>query len=112
MAYSTLITGPERRRRWSETEKAALVAAAFSPGAKVAEVARQADVCTSLLYRWRRGGDGGSPGFAPAVLVSEETSLGPATEPALIVELGHGRRVVIARSAPAALVAAALRALR
>ena len=43
MAYSTLITGPERRRRWSETEKTALVAAAFSPGAKVAEVMPVAD---------------------------------------------------------------------
>ena len=112
MAYSTLITGPERCRRWSETEKAALVTAAFSPGATVAEVARQADVCTSLLYRWRRGSDGGGPGFAPAVLVGEETSVASAREPALIVELGHGRRALIARSAPAALVTAALRALR
>ncbi len=35
-------------------EKRALVAAAFAPGAVVSEVARQADVCASLIYRWRR----------------------------------------------------------
>jgi transposase len=51
---TSLITGPERRRSWSEDQKLALLAAAFSPGAKVSEVARRADICTSLIYRWRR----------------------------------------------------------
>ncbi len=49
---TTLITGPERRRSWSEDQKLALLSAAFSPGAKVAEVAevaRRADICTSLI---------------------------------------------------------------
>jgi Transposase len=41
---SGLISGPERRRRWSEKQKRALVAAAFAPGAIVSEVARRADV--------------------------------------------------------------------
>jgi transposase len=43
MAQMTLITGPERRRRWTDEQKSALVAAAFSPGASVATVAREAD---------------------------------------------------------------------
>jgi len=38
-----LLSGPERRQRWSEEQKQALVAA-FAPGAVVAEVARRADV--------------------------------------------------------------------
>src|SRR5215471_57311 len=45
---------PERRRRWSVEQKQAIVAAAFRPSAVVRNVARQADVTSSLIYRWRR----------------------------------------------------------
>jgi len=47
MARFEVISGPERRRRWSEDQKRALVAAAFAPGAVVAEVARR--IITSLI---------------------------------------------------------------
>ena len=40
MARLEVFGGPERRRRWSEEQKRAVVAAAFAPGAIVAEVAR------------------------------------------------------------------------
>jgi transposase len=50
----TLITGVERRRRWSSEERAQILAAIDEPGAVVADVARRADVCTSLVYKWRR----------------------------------------------------------
>ncbi len=110
MAYSTLIIGPERRRRWSEDQKVALVEATFAPGASVAAVARQADICTSVLYRWRRSYSGG--GFSPVILKSEPGIASPSSEPALIVEMEHGRRVLIASSAPTDLVSAVLRALR
>ncbi len=49
-----VITSVERRRRWSAAEKARLVAAMDEPGAVVTEIARDADVDVSLLYRWRR----------------------------------------------------------
>ncbi len=49
-----VITSVERRRRWSEAEKARLVAAMNEPGAVVTEIARSAGVVASLLYRWRR----------------------------------------------------------
>ena len=64
MARFQLISGPERRRRWSEEQKRALVAAAFAPGAIVAEVARRADVCAGQIYRWRRELRGAGAGFA------------------------------------------------
>lgn len=49
-----VITSVERRRRWSAAEKARLVAAMNEPGAVVTEIARNAGVVASLLYRWRR----------------------------------------------------------
>ena len=55
MAQIHIMTGPERRRPWSDEQKRTIVAAAFAPGAVVAEVARHADVHPSLIYRWRRG---------------------------------------------------------
>ena len=54
MAQVHVLTHPERRRRFGIGQKRAIVAAAFAPGAIVSDVARQADVCTSLIYRWRR----------------------------------------------------------
>jgi transposase len=117
MAYSTLMAGPERRRRWSEHQKQAVLSAAFSPGASVADVARQADICTSLIYRWRRAhlSAQASPGFVPAVIVETPASSSASVAiggPAMVVELSCGARVSIASTAPAALVTAALRALR
>jgi transposase len=44
MVRYQLISGPERRRRWSEEQKRAVVVAAFAPGAVVTEVARRADI--------------------------------------------------------------------
>ncbi|WP_352740400.1 transposase [Mesorhizobium sp. M0213] len=55
MSHVTLLTGPERRRRWSEEDQRRILAAAFAPGATVTAVARQYDVTTSLIYKWPHG---------------------------------------------------------
>jgi len=68
MSQVHIITGPERRRRWSEEQKRALVAAAFAPGAVVSAVARRADICTSLIYRWRREFGSAPCGFAEVIV--------------------------------------------
>ena len=47
MGRMTLITGDERRRRWSEEDRTRILAAIEEPGAVVAEVARREDVCTN-----------------------------------------------------------------
>jgi transposase len=79
MARFELFNGPERRRRWSEEQKRAVVAAAFAPGAIVAEVARRADVRAGQIYRWRRElhqQRGGGAGFA-AVVLTADAGCGP-----------------------------------
>jgi transposase len=79
MARFELFNGPERRRRWSEEQKRAVVAAAFAPGAIVAEVARRADVRAGQIYRWRQElhqQRGGGAGFA-AVVLTADAGCGP-----------------------------------
>ena len=56
-----IITGHERRRRFTDEDKAQLVAEVFEPGQTVATVARRHGVCSSLLYRWRRALDLAAP---------------------------------------------------
>jgi len=49
-----IITGPERRRRWSDEEKLQLVEEACRPGNSVSQVARQRGISASQLFGWRR----------------------------------------------------------
>jgi transposase len=49
-----IITGRERRRRYSANEKLALVDATTQPGMTVSAVARQHGVSPSLLFKWRQ----------------------------------------------------------
>jgi transposase len=49
-----IITGPERRRRWSDEEKLQLVAEACQPGKSVSQVARERGIRASQLFGWRR----------------------------------------------------------
>ena len=73
--FIEVITGHERRRSYSDTEKAHLVAEASEPGARVHDVARRHGVCSSLLYRWRRQGLGASSaGVAPPLIPASMSS--------------------------------------
>jgi transposase len=49
-----IITGRERRRRWSIEEKLRIVAESNEAGSRVTEVAAQHGVYPSLLFTWRR----------------------------------------------------------
>ena len=49
-----IITGRERRRRYSAEQKLALVEETMQPGMTVSAVARQHGVSPSLLFGWRR----------------------------------------------------------
>ena len=48
-----IITGVERRRRWSVDEKLRILAEIDRPGASVASVARLHDISRGLLWHWR-----------------------------------------------------------
>ncbi len=49
-----VITGRERRRRWTVEEKLRIVAETFEPGASVSQIAARNDVYPGLLFTWRR----------------------------------------------------------
>jgi transposase len=120
MSQITVLTGPERHRRWREDERRQILNAAFAPGASVADVARQYDVATSLIYKWRRQAMPANCDrtvFTPAVVVEElaarlpEKSASESDAP-IRVDLPDGTHVRIGTAASAGLVAATLRALR
>ena len=114
--HMTVISGPARRRRWSAAEREEIGLASFAPGAVIAEVARQFDVSTSLIYQWRRNAQQPEAMFVPAVMAEDEGPAVPAVpgadSPAFRLELAGGTTVSIATTAPARLVLAVLRALR
>ena len=49
-----IITGRERRRRWSVQDKLRIVGDLAEPGARVCDVAARHGVCESLVFTWRR----------------------------------------------------------
>jgi transposase len=121
MGRMTVITGGERRRRWSDEHRARILAAIAEPGAVVADVARREDVCTSLVYKWRRAAQreegAATCGFSPVVIEaapSGSSTLTPARDMAPgVVEVDLGTaRVKIGAGAPPAVIAATLKALR
>jgi transposase len=96
MSQVTVITGRDRRRKWGSEERRRVLEAVSEPGAVIAHVARQFDVATSMIYKWRH-----------------EACVSAAPLPvAITVEFLNGIRVLIDGAAPSALVTAALRALR
>lgn len=69
-----VLTGPVRRRRWSVSEKAQIVAETLAPGASVSEVARRWQVSAQQVFGWRREARAGflalpmaEPSFVPIV---------------------------------------------
>jgi transposase len=118
MGQITLISGRERRRHWSSEERARILAAISAPGAVVAEIARREDVCTSLVYKWRAAHlTANRVEFAPVIVESAPSSPlapspGSAGDAGVIVVEVNDARVRIGAQAPAALIAATLKALR
>ena len=117
MGQVSVITGVQRRRVWSDEQRLELVSASFSPGARVAEVARRADVCTSQLCRGRRELTPSAPrmAFLPGVVTQDVAPSPPvaaAGRAVITIMLPGGSTVSIDPDASPALIKATLRALR
>jgi len=109
MSRVEVITGPERRRRWSDEQKRRIVAEAFGPGGVVAEVARRAAICAGQIYRWRKELREATQGFSEVIVAASADSNRPVSAP---VEIKAGDiHIRIAATAPRDLVASVIKAL-
>ena len=78
-----IITGVERRRRWSVEEKLRIVAETEQPGVGIAEIARRYEISRGLLWNWRsqvRRGvlrAGGQAVFVPVRVIDEKRAEPP-----------------------------------
>ena len=70
-----VLTGPERRRRWSVDEKLAMVRETFEPGKTVSMVARLHGINPNQLFQWRKLHQDGS-----LLAVSAGEEVVPASE--------------------------------
>jgi transposase len=111
MASVELLADPERRRRWSVEQKQAIVAAAFEAGAIVRDVARHADVTSSLIYRWRRDQRAGANGFAQVLVALAGDGVAVPPVPAIEIDFAGHVRMRIPASVSPALAAAVVEAV-
>jgi transposase len=127
-----IITGRERRRRWSVADKLRLVAETHEPGAVIRGVAARQGVCESLLYTWRRQARDGElalramPDFVPVKML--EAPAAPSVSashrasdptpsvrsgPGLIeIDLGNGQQLRVGNDVNLAALRRVLAALR
>jgi transposase len=124
-----VITGRERRRRWSTLHKLRIVAETREPGVLIGDVAARHGVCESLVFTWRRQAREGvlvapeMPVFMPvkmsetppaAAAARPDTSPPPARPPSglIEIELGNGRQVRVGSDVNLAALRRVLAALR
>ena len=120
-----VLTGPARRRRWSDDEKALVVAETLKPGAVVSEVARRWQVCPQQVFTWRRearsgqltlpkpeDGGGEPAGFVP-IVAGPGVPREPAPAATLAIEIALAGAVVrVLPGVDTNLLMAVLRAVR
>jgi len=132
-----IITGRERRRRWSVEEKLRIVAETQAVGAQVRAVAMQNGLCESLVYTWRRQAREGvlappaTPMFMPVrTLEAASSAAVPPADPGRMIkpqasaahsashagtieiELGDGRLVRVGNDVNLAALRRVLQALQ
>ena len=85
-----IITGVERRRRWSLEEKLRIVAETEQPGIGIAEIARRYEISRGLLWNWRSQVRRGvlrpelPPVFLPVQTISEPANGMMRAEPSSV----------------------------
>lgn len=123
-----VLGGLERRRRWSQDDKARIVEETLVPGAKVTDVARRNGVAASVVFTWRRQArtvEKVGPCFTPVQITAavepsaeDAKSLSkddrrlrpvPAARNGLIeIDLGNRRRILVDAQVDAAALARVL----
>ena len=116
-----ILTGPERRRRWSDAEKLSILAEADAPGATVTAVAARRDVTRQQIYSWRslrrKGLLGAAPGaemtFLPAGLIEAAAASPMVASASMMIEIAvaNGRVLKAAASTPTAALKRLVRAV-
>jgi transposase-like protein len=123
----TVLSGPERRRRWTTAEKIRIVEESLAPGVSVVEVARRHDVHRNLVTAWRRQARTGVLAFEPGPIQrqADETcfaavSIAPDPQPltapvetcgSIEIEFAAGARMRITGAVDAAALNALVAAL-
>ena len=113
-----VLTGPRRRRDWSEDDKARAVAESCAPGAVVSAVARRWQIAPQQLFTWRREARVASPeasgaaalGFVP--IVSDPPAAGVASSGAVLEVALAGAVVRVSPGVDPELLSVVLRAVR
>ena len=119
-----VLTGPGRRRRWSDEQKMLVAAEAMVPGAVVSQIARRWQICPSQVFTWRRLALGAKPNSLPAITPAfvpivdaasipapPASQLPPARTPEIEIDTG-GTKIRLAGGVDTKTLTAVLRAVR
>jgi transposase len=109
MSRVEVVTRVERRRRWTEAEKAAVLSETDLPGTNVAAVAQKHGISRSLIYNWRSARQAeavaampgtGPVNFIPIGIVGEAQTVAPpqpavASSSGVAASIDHGGMIEI-----------------
>ncbi|MCB1535970.1 MAG: transposase [Rhodoblastus sp.] len=113
-----VITGSEKRRRWTDDEKARVIEETLQPDAIVSEIAQRHGLTPQQVFTWRREARrraeaDGAASFVPAVIDAREIAPASvdATRPMIELDIG-GNSMWIWPDADESLVTAVIHALK
>jgi transposase len=133
----TVLSGPERRRRWTTAEKLRIIEESLAPGVVASDVARRYDIHPHQLHKWRqdmrRGrlgaavgaqdATGSKPRFVPVTvspaaiggtpapaenIEPKQTLVGSSAAGTMEMEFANGSRMRVSGAVEPAMLAAAL----
>lgn len=116
-----ILIGPERRRRWSDEQKIAIVVEAASGDSSVSDVARRHGITRQQIYQWRSdirkgrlidgmGGPFLAVEFVPPDAKEEHPATGAVSDALIDVTLRKGRVLRVPASIAPSVLTALIRA--
>ncbi len=114
-----VLSGIERRRRWSDDERAQIIGETLVPGANISAVARRYGISNSLLFSWRRQARmdvKASPGLVPVMIAASDANEAPpavmaSSAPAIELDFESGARLRVFGAADPGVVKAVVEAM-